>query len=171
MTADDLGQSPALPAKVDYGIGAIGAGFIMRDIQLPSYRAAGMNVVGIASRMKANADLAAEQNGIPKVFDSWEQLLTDSTIDIVDIAYPPDQQLEIVREIVKHADHVKGVLAQKPLAVNLAEAAEIVKLCEDAGIVLAVNQNMRYDQSMRALKTLLDRGTLGTPIVAQLTMH
>ena len=66
---------------------------------------------------------------------------------------------------MKHADHIKGILAQKPLATNLADAAEIVRLCDEAGITLAVNQNMRYDQSMRALKTLLDRGYLGEPVV------
>jgi predicted dehydrogenase len=153
------------------GIGAIGAGFIMRDVQLPSYRKAGMDVVAIASRTPANARAAAERNGVQQVFDTWQELLDDPAVEIVDVAYPPDQQLEIVREIVKHGDHVKGVLAQKPLATTLPEAAEIVKLCEDAGIVLAVNQNMRYDHSMRALKTLLDRGALGTPIVAQITMH
>jgi predicted dehydrogenase len=55
--------------------------------------------------------------------------------------------------------------------MNLAEASEIVRLCEEAGIVLAVNQNMRYDQAMRALKTLLDRGELGEPVVAQIDLH
>ena len=34
----------------------------------------------------------------------------------------------------------------------------MVRLCDEAGIKLGVNHNMRYDQSMRALKTLLDRG-------------
>src|SRR6187399_2656619 len=43
---------------------------------------------------------------------------------------------------------VKGILAQKPLAMNYAEALEAVTACEEAGISLAVNQNMRYDQSV-----------------------
>jgi predicted dehydrogenase len=37
--------------------------------------------------------------------------------------------------------------------------------------VLGVNQNMRYDQAMRALRGLLDEGVLGTPVIAQITMH
>jgi len=56
---------------------------------------------------------------------------------------------------------VEGILAQKPLGMNYREALEAVKLCEDAGITLAVNQNMRYDQSVRAAKTLLRNGTIG----------
>jgi predicted dehydrogenase len=167
----DLNYMPKLDGKTDYGIGAIGSGFIMRDVQLPAYRNAGFNLVAIASRTKANAQAAAEQNGVHTVHERWQDLLADPRVEIVDIAYPPDQQLEIVREAVKHADHVKGILAQKPLAVTLTDAREIVRLCDDAGVTLAVNQNMRYDQSMRALKTLLDRGELGEPIVAQITMH
>ena len=84
---------------------------------------------------------------------------------------PPDVQLEVIREIVRHNDHIRGVLAQKPLGVNYAEAVEVVRLCEEAGITLAVNQNMRYDQSVRACKCLLDRGYLGTPVFATIDMR
>ena len=49
--------------------------------------------------------------------------------------------------------------------------SEIVRLCEDAGITLAVNQNMRFDQSIRACKDLLDRGYLGEPVLATIDMR
>src|SRR4029079_8662222 len=52
-----------------------------------------------------------------------------------------------------------------------ANAAEPVRLCEQAGIVLAVNQNMRYDQSVRAGKTLLRNGTIGEPVFATIDMR
>jgi predicted dehydrogenase len=84
---------------------------------------------------------------------------------------PPDIEIEIVRKAVKHADHVRGILAQKPLGANYAQAAEIVRLCRDAGIVLAVNQNMRYDQSTRAARSLLDSGALGEPVLATIDMR
>jgi predicted dehydrogenase len=57
------------------------------------------------------------------------------------------------------------------LGVNAAEAHEIVRLCRDAGIVLAVNQNMRFDQSVRACKSLLDSGELGRPVLATIEMR
>jgi predicted dehydrogenase len=47
----------------------------------------------------------------------------------------------------------------------------MVQACDDAGKKLGVNHNMRYDQSMRALKTLLDGGHLGTPVVAEIVMN
>jgi predicted dehydrogenase len=167
----DLRHLPDLSHRTDYGIGCIGAGFIMRDIHLPAYREAGYNVVALASRTPANARAAAEANGVATVYKDWRELLADPSVAIVDIAFPPHEQLVVVQAAVAERDHIKGILAQKPLAPTLDEAREIVRLCDEAGIVLAVNQNMRYDQSMRALKTLLERGDLGTPVVAQITMH
>ena len=79
----------------------------MRDVQLPAYRAAGFRTVAIASRTPANARAAAEQNGIDRVYDSWPELLADPEVEIVDIAYPPDGQLEIVRAACA-APHVRG---------------------------------------------------------------
>jgi predicted dehydrogenase len=166
----DLNYLPEFGKNTSYGIGCIGAGFIMKDVHLAAYTEAGFNVVGIASRTKARAEAAAAQHGLGKVYDTWQELIADPAVEIVDIAYPPHEQHDIVREVVKQK-HVKGILAQKPIALNLGDAREIVRLCDEAGIVLGVNQNMRYDQSMRALKTLLDRGDLGEPIVAQITMH
>jgi predicted dehydrogenase len=170
MTDFELNTGPDLPAKTDYGIGCIGAGFIMRDIHLPAYNEAGFRAVAIASRTPENAKAAAEANGVPKVYDTWQELLDDPEVEIVDIAYPPDQQLEIVREAARRS-HVKGILAQKPVAFTLAEAMEMVKVCDETDTKLGVNHNMRFDQSMRALKTLLDHGELGTPVVAEVVMN
>jgi predicted dehydrogenase len=55
--------------------------------------------------------------------------------------------------------------------VNYAQAVEIVRTCRDAGVTLAVNQNMRWDQSIRACKDLLDRGYLGEPVLATIDMR
>ncbi len=170
MAEIDLNYLPDLPPKTDYKIGAIGAGFIMRDVHLASYEEAGFNTVAIASRTPANAKTAAEQWGIGKVYDTWQELLDDPEVEIVDIAFPPDQQLGIVKEAVERP-HVKGILAQKPVAFTLEEAVEMVQVCEEAGKKLGVNHNMRYDHSMRALKTLLDRGELGETVVAEIVMN
>lgn len=165
-----LNYLPQLPAKTDYPIGCIGAGFIMRDVHIVAYQKAGFNVAAIASRTPANARAAAEARGIGTVYDTWQELLDDDRLEIIDVAFPPDQQLDIVREAVKRK-HIKGILAQKPLAMNYSQAKQIVDLCDDAGIALGVNQNMRYDQSMRALKSILDQGLLGKPVLATIEMR
>lgn len=167
----DLDYLPHLPPKTDYRIGCVGAGFIMRDAHLEAYARAGFRVAAIASRTPAHAQAVADARGIPRVYDTYQQLLADPAIEIVDIAYPPDEQLAVVREAAKHRDHIRGILAQKPLAPDLPTGRQIVDICAEAGITLGVNQNMRYDQSIRALKTLLDRGVIGEPIIAMIDMH
>lgn len=166
----NLNIGPEMPARKDFRIGCIGSGFIMRDCHLVAYRDAGFNPVAIASRTYENAKAVAELRSIPNVYRTWEELVQSPEIEILDIAFPPDRQLEVVRLAVK-MKHIKGILCQKPLAMNSREAREIVELCEKAGIKIAVNSNMRYDQSMRALKTILDRGYLGQPVLATIEMR
>jgi predicted dehydrogenase len=164
-----LPRLPSEPARQP-GIGCIGAGFIMADCHLVAYRQAGFNPVASASRNPARARAVAERHGIPKTYDTWRALLDDPAVEVVDIAVPPDVQFEVVQEVVRHKQ-VRGILAQKPLGVNYPQAKQIVDLCRDAGITLAVNQNMRFDQSIRACKSLLDRGLLGEPVLATIDMR
>lgn len=167
----DLNYLPRLPARRDVPIGCIGAGFIMADCHLVAYRQAGFNPVAISSRSLERAQSVAARHQIPQVYGSYHELLADRRIEVVDIAVPPDIQLEVIREVVRNRDHIRGVLAQKPLGVNYAEAKQIVDLCRTAGITLAVNQNMRYDHSVRACECLLKRGDLGAPVLATIEMR
>jgi predicted dehydrogenase len=166
-----LNRIPHLPRRKDFRIGCLGAGFIMRDCHLVAYRQAGFNPVAIASRRPDNARAVAAQHGIARVHDTYEQLLADPAVEVLDIAVPPDAQPALIQAACRHADHIKGILAQKPLALSVAEARSCVEACERAGVTLAVNQNMRYDQSVRAMKDLLGRGWLGEPVLATIEMR
>jgi predicted dehydrogenase len=168
LTLDYL---PRLPRRHDWRIGCIGAGFIMRDCHLVAYRQAGFNPVAIASRDRTHARAVADLHGIPRCHATIAELLADKTVEVLDIAVPPDVQPAIIRQAVQHADHVRGILAQKPMAMSYREARECVDLCAKAGITLAVNQNMRYDQSIRALKDILTRGWLGEPVLGTIEMR
>ena len=167
----ELEYLPRMPANKGLRIGCIGTGFIMSDCHLVAYRQSGFNPVAISGRTVATAQQVAERHSIPKVYDTYQQLLADPEIEVLDIAVPPHVQLDVIREAVKQASHIKGILAQKPLGINYQQAKEIVRLCEDAGIKLGVNQNMRYDQSIRACKSILDKGLLGTPIFGSVDMR
>src|SRR5689334_9430661 len=101
----------------------------MRDVQLRAYGNAGFNVVGITSRTPEIAQVVADLRNIPRVHETLEQMLEDPEVKILDIAVPPDRQLEIVSKAIEHGRHLKGILAQKPLAVNYEQAREIVELC------------------------------------------
>ena len=125
----DLYHVPPPPLRKDYKIGVIGTGFIVRDIQLVAYRSAGYQVAGIASRSYEAAREVADQRELPRAYESIQELLADPAIEVIDIAIPPDQQIEIVRQAAKQAKHIKGILCQKPLAVTYSEACEIVEIC------------------------------------------
>ncbi len=165
-----LDYLPTFPRDRKVGIGCIGSGFIMADCHLVAYRRERIRPVAIASRRYSSAKKIAERHDIPSVYKSYQELLADERVVVVDIAVPPDVQLEVVREVVRHKQ-VRGILAQKPLGVNLAQAKKIVDLCSKAKITLCVNQNMRYDQSIRACKCVIDRGYLGQPVLATIDMR
>ncbi len=167
-----LDYLPPKPPNPHYGIGCIGAGFIMRDCHLVAYNNAGFRVVAIASRTRERAEETARARGVSKVYDTYREVIEDPEVEIIDIAVPPDNQLDVVRQVCELGrGKIKGLLAQKPLAMNYAEAKEVVRLCDEAGIILAVNQNMRYDQSVRACKSLLQKGVLGEPVLATIEMR
>lgn len=166
-----LNYLPRLPRRRDFRIGCLGAGFIMRDCHLVAYRQAGFNPVAIASRDPGRATAVALRHDLPRSHAGYAELLADPEVEVLDIAVPPDVQPGLIHQAVKQSGHIKGILAQKPLALTVDEARGCVEACAAAGITLAVNQNMRYDQSVRALKDLLDRGWLGEPVLATIEMR
>ncbi len=165
------GFTPDPPVRVrDFKIGCIGAGMIMAECHLAAYKEAGFKIGAIASRTKARAEEVAKRWEIATVHDTPEALIGDEAIEILDIAYPPDQQPALIRKALAQP-HIKGILAQKPLALTLEEAIALRDEAAKAGKILSVNQNMRYDQSMRVLKQILDNGELGTPVMATIEMR
>ncbi len=169
MPQVDLSPDPQVRCRA-YCIGAVGAGMIMSECHLEAYRLAGFPVAAIASRTRDKAQAVAERYGIATVHDDPEALIRDTRVDIVDIAYPPHLQPGLIR-LALQQPHVKAILAQKPLALSVDEARALRDEAAAAGKILSVNQNMRYDQSIRVLKQLLEKGALGEPVFAQIDMH
>lgn len=166
-----LNYLPKLPQRMDWRIGCAGAGFIMRDCHLVAYRNAGFNPMAIASRNQATAREVAARHSIPTV-QTLEELLANPEVEILDVAVPPDAQPGLIRRAVELGrGRLRGILAQKPLALTVADARDLARRCQDAGIVLAVNQNMRFDQSIRAARDVLERGWLGEIVLATIDMR
>jgi predicted dehydrogenase len=163
-----LDYIPHMNTKTDYSIGIIGSGFIIKECHLPAYQEAGFRVAGIASRTKSKAEAVAREFGIQKVYDSIQDLLNDPQIDIVDIAVPPHEQPKLIAMAAKAGKHI---LAQKPLAVTFQEAVETVKICQEAGVQLLVNQNGRFDPAIMATKNLLEKGIVGKPVFATIELR
>lgn len=168
---DAAGFQPDPPIRCrDFRIGAIGAGFIMADVQLAAYREAGFPIAAIASRTPSHAAEVAKRWDIPRVHATPEELIEDPAVEILDIAFPPDRQPALLRRAFRQK-HIKGILAQKPLAMDFATARTLAAEARDSGKPVSVNQNMRFDQSMRVLRQILDRGLLGTPVIGTIEMR
>src|SRR5438093_10490642 len=92
-----LNYKPRLPQRFDWRIGCLGAGFMMRDRHLVAYRNARFNPVAITSRNPANARDVAKRHDISVVHETVDALLSDPSIEVLDIAVPPDAQPDLIR--------------------------------------------------------------------------
>jgi predicted dehydrogenase len=156
----DLDYKPHLPPKMDYGIAMIGCGGIVRDAALPCYVQHNLNVIGCYDLNCQAAEDTARKFGISKVYSTLEDLLADPAVEIVEISVVPWNQLAIASKVISAGKHI---LCQKPLSDNYADAVKIVRLAREAGVKLAVNEQMRWDQATRATRTLLREGWIGKP--------
>jgi predicted dehydrogenase len=146
------------------GIGVIGCGGIVSGAHLPAYQAAGLRVVAVYDVDAEKARTVAADFGISAVADSVEGLLATPGVDIVDIAVPPWVQPDVVPVAVAAGKHL---LCQKPLALDYATAMAEVETAEAGGVLLAVNQQMRWDAGIAASRDLIAKGALGKVTEAQ----
>ena len=159
----DLAYKPKLGKKLDYRIGVIGCGGIVQSSHLPAYRIAGFRVVGLWNRTVETAHAVAARFDIANVFSSWQELIASPDVEVVDISLPPHLQPEVA---IAAAAAGKHVMIQKPMALTYADALQVVEAARKSGVKLAVNQNGRWDPAIRACRTLISRGLLGTRLTA-----
>ena len=161
----ELDYRPHVGQKTDYRIAFIGTGGIVQYAHIPAYNKARFRVVGCYDVNLDAARRVAAEHGIPHAYDSIDTLLADPSVDIVDIAVPPWEQLKVVEKVAAAKKHM---LCQKPMSDTFSEAVRIVELGKQAGVKQAVNQQMRWDAGIRAAKTLIDQGVIGVPTDAQI---
>jgi predicted dehydrogenase len=139
-------------------IGIIGSGAILDVGHLPAYQAAGIPVPAIWGRTRGHAERLANAHGIGRIHDSLDDLLADPEVAVVDIAITPQAQVDIA---IAALEAGKDVICQKPLAMAVADAERIVATADRLGRKVAVQQQMRYEEGMRAAKAMIDRGWIG----------
>lgn len=147
----------------DLAIGIVGAGKIVEQAHLPAYEKAGYDVRGIMDLDQTRAEQLADEYNLV-AYEDIEAMLTDNSVDVIDIAVPPNHQCDIVERVVDAGRHV---LCQKPLSSDFDEAREIVQMVEDANIVGAVNQQLRWEKSVNTTRHLIDQGQLGKVLRAR----
>lgn len=139
-------------------IGICGAGGIVDGAHLPAYKKAGLNVVALFDLDFTKAQEVAARHGISKVYATLSELLADENVEIVDIAVPAVAQPEIFAHVASAKKHI---LAQKPFATTVAAGEVMVKQAADAGIIAAVNQQLRFEEGVAAAHTMVELGWIG----------
>lgn len=148
---------PLLP-ETTQPIIIIGASGIVKDAHLPAYKMAGMSVFGITNRTLSKAQDMAKQFGIPNVFENVAEAVKNAPSNAVyDITVLPDQYIEILEQLPDGA----AVLIQKPMGNDLAQAREIVAVCERKKLVAAINFQLRFASFVSAARYIINQGMIG----------
>ncbi|TDE01149.1 Gfo/Idh/MocA family protein [Jiangella asiatica] len=88
--------------------------------------------------------------------------------DFVDVATPPELHVEHVAAVARRGLHV---LCQKPFTPTVAEARQVIHICEEAGVRCVVNENWRWRDWYQEAARILAEGVVGSPRFASFTCH
>lgn len=102
---------------------------------------------------KAAADFGWEHSS-----DSWQDVIADPNIDIIDIVTPPQFHKEIAVAAIRAG---KAVFCEKPIANSEEDAREMAELAREYGVTAQVGFNYRHTPALTYLKKLIDEGELG----------
>lgn len=89
---------------------------------------------------------------------SWEKLVSRKDIDVIDITAPSNMHKSIA---IAAAENGKHVFCEKPLALNLADAREMLETVKRAGVKHQIGFNYRFAPAIQLAKQIIDAGKLG----------
>lgn len=142
----------------------IGAGGVVDDAHLPSYRALKLEVEGLYD---VDSSRATEMSRKWEVPAPGEVPVGAPEARVYDLAVPPECVLETLEKLPDGA----GVLMQKPMGRELDEATAILECCRRKGLVAAVNFQLRFSPMMLALQEARERGLLGEIVELEVLVH
>lgn len=136
----------------------IGAGGIVNTAHLPAYRIAGFDVQGIYDIDYEKARATAEKSGIPMVFKSLGEMVSNRPDALVfDMAVPGSAIMPVLDQLPSGA----AVLIQKPMGEDLAAAREILEMTREKKMTAGVNFQLRYAPAVMAAREMIAGGLLG----------
>ena len=145
-------------------VGIVGFGFIGPH-HLDAIRRLGFaEVAGIATISEDDARQRAAQYFIPKHYATWQQLVADPEIDVVDVAAPTYLHAPVAIATARAGKHV---IVDKPMAVTSDEAREMLAAARAAGVVHALTFTIRYNAMLQHTRAFVARGDLGELRLAQ----
>jgi predicted dehydrogenase len=142
-------------------LGLAGSGFVA-DFYMDGLRdVPGAHVVANYSRRAERAAGFGERHDIPRQYTDLEQLCADDRVDVVVVALPNHLHLEAVRHA---AANKKAIVCTKPLARDASEAAEIVRLVNDAGVMHGYAETEVFAPNVMRARQMIEEGAIGDVI-------
>jgi len=139
----------------------VGTGWAIR-VQLPAFRAAGLNVLGIWAREEEKAKKLASELNISFGTSDFKAILERKDVDLISIVTPPFLHCEMACAALKAGKHV---LCDKPTALNEQEALEMLKIANQVPSQLSlIDHELRFLPSYRKMKEFIQQGKCGNLI-------
>ncbi len=142
-------------------IGIIGCGKIAIDKHLPNLvNIPGVEVIGFSNRTQSKADAAREKFGTTsaKTYKDPYALINDPNIDVVHVCTSNQSHAAYTIAALNANKHV---MVEKPMATNAKDAKAMLDAAKANKKLLSVSYQNRFDADIQALKSLVDKNTLG----------
>jgi len=140
----------------------LGAGFIAQPHASAIKQIEGAQIVAVIDKIEEKGRKLAE-NCNAKYYNDLEEALKDTDIDCVDICVPTFLHEEMV---LRAAAAGKHILCEKPLALSLNEADNMIKAIKDNGVKAMVGHALRFWPEYKKIREYIGSGILGRPLQA-----
>jgi predicted dehydrogenase len=138
-------------------VGIIGLGAIA-NLHAKAYRNIGYSIQVCTTRNRDAGRRFAAEHGATFV-DTFEEVCSHPDVDFVDVCTFPDFRLQPLEVCAAHGKHIQ---VQKPMAISLATARQMIDTAHAAGIQLGVVSQHRFDVASAFMERALKEGRLGT---------
>ena len=145
-------------------VAVIGTGFVGKVHVENIRRQTDAELVAIADQSQEIASAFGAQLGIERAVGDYTELLADPSIDVVHICTPNVTHFPIAKAAIEAGKHV---ICEKPLAMSAAEAAGLVKLAHDKGVVHATSYNLRFYPNVAQMRRMVATGEVGEVLAVQ----
>ncbi len=138
--------------------GVIGPGVIANKFADAVSRCDDAVIAAVASRNQERGDSYAAKYGVEKVYTSYDDVMQDPDIDALYIAVPHNWHAELA---IKAMRNKKAVLCEKPCAVNLAQAQQIIAVAKEEGVLFLEAMWTRFLPAMQTAHEWIAAGKIG----------
>lgn len=139
-------------------LGIVGPGRIVERVMPDMVNSTEIEITAVASRSYARAEAAARKYNIPYIYGSYEELAASDRVDLAYIALPHPFHCETACLMMRHGKHV---ICEKPMAVNDAEAARMIRCAEENHVFLMEAMWTRFVPATQKAKELIAQGAIG----------